>query len=344
MKKYLFIPFLALATTVGFAQTSNTPYMTKPLSNEAIKEVEAKTQGGNISVTGGNNSDARIEVYITPNGNEGSLSKDEIKKRLDENYEMNISASGGKLKAITKAKERDMNWKRALNVSYRIYVPQSVSTDLSTSGGNIKLLNLSGTQDFRTSGGNLSVDKISGKITGETSGGNIVVSGSKDNIDLETSGGNVEASDCSGKISLKTSGGSLTLKNLNGTVTATTSGGSVKGESVIGELSAHTSGGNVNLQEMSCSIDASTSGGNIDVAVKEPSQFVKLHNSGGNIDLEIPKGKGYDLKLFGDKIKTETLANFSGSMEEKSLTGKLNGGGIPIHVDAGSGRVSLSFR
>lgn len=344
MKKYLFIPFLAISATVTLAQTSSTPYLTKTLSNDAIKEVEAKTQGGSISVAGGNSSNARIEVFVTPNGNEGSLSKDEIKKRLDEDYEMNITVSSGKLKAITKAKEKSMNWKKWLNISYRIYVPQNVSTDLSTSGGNIDLSNLSGTQDFRTSGGNLEVEKVSGRITGQTSGGNIEVSGSKDEIDMHTSGGNVEATDCTGKINLVTSGGSLTLRDLNGTVTANTSGGSVNGKSVTGELNAHTSGGNVNLHDLSCSLDASTSGGNIHVEIKEPRQYVKLNNSGGNIDLEIPKDKGYDLKLYGEKIKTDALANFSGSTEEKSLNGKLNGGGTPIRIDAGSGKVSLSFK
>ncbi|HEX4852329.1 MAG TPA: hypothetical protein VFV08_16045, partial [Puia sp.] len=274
MKKFLFISMLGFASTVAFAQTSSTPYMTKSLSSDAIKEVEAKTQGGNISVSGGSGSDARIEVYVTPNGKEGSLSKDEIKKRLDEDYEMNITASGGKLKAITKAKEKSMNWKRWLNVSYKIYIPQNASTDLSTSGGNISLSNLNGTQDFRTSGGNLEVEKVTGRITGETSGGNIDVSDSKDNIDLHTSGGNVEASNCSGKIDLNTSGGSLTLRELNGTVTANTSGGSVNGKSVTGELNAHTSGGNVSLHDLSCSLDASTSGGNIHVEIKDPGQFV----------------------------------------------------------------------
>jgi hypothetical protein len=67
-----------------------------------------------------------------------------------------------------------------------------------------------------------------------------------------------------------------------------------------------------------------------------------INNSGGHIDLEIPKGKGFDLKLNG-KIKTEGLNSFSGTTEEESMRGSVNGGGTTVNVDAGGGRILLSF-
>jgi hypothetical protein len=343
MKKHLIFSLLVFAALAGQSQ-SGTPYMTKSLSNESIKDVDARTQGGSISVSGGSTTDARIEVYITSNNGRDNLSKEEIQKRLNEDYEFSVTASGGKLTAISKVKHNDMNWKRALSISYKIFVPQNVSTDLSTSGGSISLSNLSGTQDFRTSGGSLTVDKVSGKINGGTSGGSIEVSDSKDDMDLHTSGGSVKATNCTGKIKLSTSGGSLRLKDLSGNIRATTSGGSVDGDRIDGELSAHTSGGNVDLREMTCSLDASTSGGNINVDMKELRDYVKISNSSGHVDLEVPKNKGLDLRLNASKIKTDPLSNFSGSMEENQLHGKLNGGGVPITVDAGSGRISLTFK
>jgi len=345
MKKHLIFSLLLFVAFAGRSQSGrDEPYMTKSLANESIKEVDAWTQGGSISVSGGNVTDARIEVYITSNGRENSLSKDEIKKRLSDDYELSITVSGGKLTAVSKAKERNMNWKRWLNISFKIFVPQNVSTDLSTSGGSISLSNLSGTQDFRTSGGSLTVEKVTGKITGGTSGGSIDVSDSKEDIDLHTSGGSIKAENCTGKIKLNTSGGSLRLRDLNGIVRATTSGGSVDGRNIIGELAAHTSGGNVDLHEMSCSLDASTSGGNISVDIKELREYITINNSSGHVDLELPKNKGLDLRLNAEKIKTDPLTNFSGSVEENKLHGKLNGGGVPVTVDAGSGRINLTFK
>jgi len=318
--------------------------MTKTFANESIKDVDSRTQGGSIDVAGVSASEARVEVYITGNNWKDHLSKEEIQERLTADYDLEVSLSGGKVVARARTKHDNMNWKKSLSISFKIFVPVNSSTDLSTSGGSITLNNLSGTEQFRTSGGSLNVTKVSGRIDGQTSGGSITVEDSKDDIDLETSGGSIDATNCTGKIKLNTSGGSLTLKDLKGTVRATTSGGSVDGARVDGELYAHTSGGSVTLRDLTCSLEASTSGGGMDVEIKELRSYVKLHNSSGHIHLELPANKGVDLKLYGDKIKTSTLTAFSGSVEEHSVDGKLNGGGVPVTADAGSGHVNVTFR
>ncbi len=282
-------------------------------------------------------------MYVNGNSITG-LSKDEIKSRLEEFYTVEVSVSNNKLTAIAKQKENNMNWKKSLSISFKIYVPGNVSTDLSTSGGSIHLSDLKGNQNFRTSGGSLHVDNISGAIKGSTSGGNIHVANSNDQIDLSTSGGSIEASNCKGTIQLSTSGGSLHLADLNGTIDASTSGGRIDGSNITGELSASTSGGSVKLDNIQGSVDASTSGGSMDVAVTALGKFVKLHNSGGSINLELPKGKGFDLNLSGNKIKVDPLNNFSGSTDENNINGTLNGGGIPITVKASSGKITVTLK
>ncbi len=347
MKNFLIISLLSCVSFIAAAQSSgdNTPFLVKSFANGSVTNVEAQTSGGSIHVSGADNGEIRVEVYIqSNNGRPFELSKEEIQKRLDEDYELNISLNNNKLIAIAKSKDRMLNWKRSLSVSFKIFVPRQVSTNLSTSGGSIHLANLSGTEDFETSGGSLHIDYLNGKITGRTSGGSIHVNHSKDDIDLTTSGGSIEANNCDGKIKLNTSGGSLKLEALKGTITATTSGGSVHGNDIDGELATHTSGGGITLEQISGSLDASTSGGSINVEMKELGKYVKLRNSGGHIDLQIPKDKGLDLKLYGENIKTDVLNNFSGSIDKNKIDGKLNGGGIPVTIDAGGGRLYLSFR
>src|SRR2546423_9643646 len=104
MKKYI----LLLALMVPFwvtAQNSsdNEPYLTKSLG-ASIKNVEASTSGGSIFVSGGA-SDPRIEVYISGNNNT-TLSKEEIKQRLAELYDFNVSVSDNKLTAVAKLNEK----------------------------------------------------------------------------------------------------------------------------------------------------------------------------------------------------------------------------------------------
>jgi DUF4097 and DUF4098 domain-containing protein YvlB len=319
-----FLPWAACAQTYS----DQSPFQTKSLAKESFKKAEVETSGGNITVTGVPAAEAKIEVFVSPNNDRNeNLSRDEIQKRLDEFYDLSISVANDKLTAIAKPKVHSMNWRRGVSVSFKLYIPQEVSTDLNTSGGDIRLSNLSGgTQDFNTSGGNLDLDHLSGKITGRTSGGNIDLRNSKEDIDLSTSGGDVKAINCQGRIKL------------------VTSGGSVNGNKIEGELSAHTSGGDVRLDGLSCSLETSTSGGNIDVSMATLGKYVRINNSGGDIDLQVPKNLGLDLRLSGDKVRVEELNNFSGRKDENEINGKMNGGGIPITVDGGSGRVSLTFK
>lgn len=344
MKSLFSLLLAASLVQVAQAQTE-TPFLTKSLKEAGIEKVTAETSGGNISITG-DAADARIDVYIRPSNGRISLTKEEIQKRLDEDYELKITTENHQLTATARPKDRSgrYDWKRALSISFVIHVPRKVATNLTTSGGNVTMAHLSGVQDFRTSGGNLGLEDLAGNIKGSTSGGNIHIKDSKDDIYLTTSGGNVQATNCDGKIRLTTSGGNVTMEQLKGTIDATTSGGTVRANSIGGDLSAVTSGGNVQLTDLAGAVRASTSGGNISVSLKELGSFVKLANSGGNINLELPGNKGLDLHISGGKVKAGTLSNFSGSVEDDSIDGTINGGGIPVTVKAGSGRVTLSIK
>lgn len=340
---FLFL-FLLVNSAVVQAQfnASEDPFLTKSLSAEAIRDIYARTSGGGISVSGVPASESRIEVYVTPSRKESSLSKDEIRKRLEDDYDFKVSVENNKLTAIAETKDWNMNWKRALTISFKIYAPEKVSVDLKTSGGGINLSNISGTLDFSTSGGGLQLDKLTGKIKGRTSGGGITVTNTSDDIDLSTSGGAIRAENCKGTIRLSTSGGPINLESLQGTIDANTSGGGVHGSKIAGELVARTSGGSIDLRNLSCSVEAHTSGGNMDVEVTQLGKYVRVSNSGGNIHLEVPGDKGLDLALRADRIRVDALNNFSGQQDEHKITGKVNGGGIPIDART-SGSISLAL-
>ncbi|HEX8041755.1 MAG TPA: hypothetical protein VF490_21555 [Chryseosolibacter sp.] len=345
MKKIfnLILLLLLVATVRAQVKATDEPFLTKSLSAESIREIFSRTSGGSISVSGVNAGEARIEVFVYPSGNRTTLTKEEIQKKLDEDYELTVSVENAKLTAVAKQKSSSISWKRALAISFKIFVPKNVSTDLSTSGGGITLTNLSGTHNFSTSGGGLTIDMLTGKIRGRTSGGGITVKNTGDDIDLATSGGGIEADNCTGKISLSTSGGRIELSSLQGTIDARTSGGPVRANKISGELAVRTSGGSVVLRDLACSVNAHTSGGNMEVAIRELGKFITVSNSGGNIDLEVPRDKGLDLKLRAERIKVEGMNNFTGEQDEHKISGKMNGGGIPVDAST-SGSISLALR
>jgi len=345
MKKYLLLLFIACQSTVLLAQDWNkTPYETKSLSSDAIKDVYVETSGGSIAVSGAAGESPRIDVFVHGNNNQ-ELSKEEIKKRLDEDYKLEITVSNHELHVLAKRKHEggiNWDWRRQLSISFKIYVPKNVDTHLGTSGGSIHLDNLSGNENFSTSGGSLHVNALNGLIKGETSGGSIEVSNSGNDINLETSGGSIHASNCHGKIKLETSGGSLHLDDLKGSINANTSGGSIQANSIEGELITGTSGGSVNLTRMACSLEASTSGGSMHVDMDQVGKYIKLDVSGGHVDLKLPANVGMNLNLSADKINSVSVKNFSGEWEKTHIKGSINGGGIPVNVDA-SGSLNLTF-
>ncbi|WP_461103528.1 DUF4097 family beta strand repeat-containing protein [Spirosoma koreense] len=348
-RNQFFLTLLSAATLSLTAFATNpkddrdTPYLTKTFSGK-ISAVRAETSGGSLSIEGGTDMNAKVEMYVRGNNGNGNLDKSEIEDRLKD-YDISIMQEGSTIVATAKRRNNDRDWKRSLSIGFKFYTPRNVTTDLRTSGGSISLAALTGTQKFRTSGGSLRMSDISGDINGQTSGGSIhfdrCQAGSANRIDLQTSGGSIEAKASSGAMRLHTSGGSIRLMDLKGNVDAQTSGGSVNGENIDGDIKAGTSGGSVRLADVAGSIDASTSAGGIEVSITKLGEYVRLSTSAGSINVRMPLNKGINLSLSGNRIKIP-LNNFSGDTEKDRIKGTLNGGGIPVTMSASSGSVNVN--
>ncbi len=343
MKKLFSLLILSIfAVNSSFAQDKEAPYFVKTYKSAEMKNLHVRTSGGSITVTGEAGDEARVEIYVRSNNGINKLSKEEIEDRLKD-YELSIKKDGETINCIAKRKnENDWNWKNGLNISFKIYSPEKISTDLVTSGGGISLKNLTGNLGFSTSGGGLKLQNLGGNIKGRTSGGGIDLTNCRDIIDLSTSGGGIRAEDCKGDIKLSTSGGGYTLKNLDGIIHASTSGGGVRAENIKGEFITSTSGGSIHLEDMMASIKASTSGGGITADIKSLGKYLSLSTSAGGIHVTMPMDKGMDLDLDGSSVKIPEIKNFSGRMDKDRVRGTVNGGGIPVSMDANSGGVYIN--
>jgi hypothetical protein len=340
MKKIIFIAMLCF-TNILLAQNDNEkPYTVKKYPSATIKNLEVNTSGGGITVQGGSESETIVEVFIKTN-NSRDNSKEEIESRL-ENYILSYTQVDNSLKISAKQKNSNMNWRKSLNISYRIYTPKNINTKLNTSGGGINLNNLKGNLGFQTSGGGLSLTTLSGKINGHTSGGGITMTNLHDQVNLSTSGGGITAKNSTGNILLKTSGGGLNLAYLKGKINATTSGGGVDAEHISGELITSTSGGSIDLDDISGNIKASTSGGGIKANISSIDDYMNLSASAGNITVDMPMSKGMDLDISAMRISHTKLNNFDGEVDKDRIVGKLNGGGAKVRINAGVGNVSIN--
>jgi hypothetical protein len=311
MKKLIFalivVATMVSATLLAFSQDDNQkPYLVKTFDLANGGSLVTKTSGGSIKVTGTSGNQVKVEMFVKP-ANWRNRNEAPSKEALAK-YTFDVRKDGNTVYAV--AERKDKNWKwddDGLNVSFEIQVPERIATKLNTSGGSISLANLTGNQEAKTSGGSISLKNVKGNAVANTSGGSISLTQYQGNLDAETSGGSINLTDARG-----------TLK-------------------------ARTSGGSIQLQKVAGDIDARTSGGSINADVTQLGKYLNLHTSGGSVHATIPKGKGLDLDLSGNRVKT-TLTNFDGESETNRVKGTINGGGIPVKLSTSGGTTELAYR
>jgi len=296
-----------LLLSTAHATSTNTqdePYRIESFELETPGELNVNTSGGHITVEGSSTNSVRVEMYVRKNGR-NYLPED---TNLDD-WTINISQSGNAVTA--EAKRRGSGWKLFGNdnfsISFVVYTPEEMSTNLNTSGGHIEMKGLVGNQEISTSGGHLDLNNLQGKIEARTSGGHIDLADLEGDIEVRTSGGHIDVKNAVGKLAVKTSGGHIDLQNVNG------------------------------------SVEAKTSGGNISADLKSIDQFADLRTSGGNVRIAVPANIKLDLNLRGSYVNTR-LENFSGEVDRNEVEGKLNGGGPMLSARTSGGTVSLSFQ
>ncbi len=328
MRRIFFVAILATVFSVSFAQTQSSKdlYLTKSFNDADFKKIDAETSHGDIAVSVVPAANTRIEVYVRSSNSYEELSKEEIKKRLDEYYTLNLSLTADVVRAIAHKKMEFPNGKPSLRISFMIYVTKSKSTVLKTDHGNIELSGMEGSQELKTDHGDISAEFISGKLFAVTDHGNINVKESKDDIDIRTDHGD------------------LVLNNVKGKVHAVTDHGNVDGHMIEGTLYASTDHGDVTLKNLSCSVETSTDHGYISLHFEKISGDITAGNSNGDISVQLPKGNGLNLDLRGRDVDTDALENFSGTKDKDELKGSLNGGGTNVYAKTDKGQISLRFR
>lgn len=293
-------------TNTTVPASNDDPYLVKTFQLNGKGSLNVKTSGGSIDVEAHNSNEVRVEMYVKNSSWGGWFGKkDDVQEILEEEYTIDISKVGNAVTATAdrKSKRWDSN---SLSIAFKVMVPSTISCNLHTSGGSISLYGVEGQQSVKTSGGSLTLEKISG------------------DMEAKTSGGGIKVADFIGVLSAHTSGGSITLEDSEGDLRISTSGGSIRLYDIVG------------------SIDARTSGGSIDAEIKVLKDILSLKTSGGSIRATIPEGLGLDLDLHGNKVNT-VLNNFSGTSDNRSVKGTINGGGIPVTLRTSGGSVTLDY-
>ncbi|OKS85958.1 DUF4097 family beta strand repeat-containing protein [Mucilaginibacter polytrichastri] len=331
---------LVCGTTFAQVNWTNEPIILKQIKGSTIRSVTVKTLAGNIAVIG-TNAQPSIEVYVDAI-NEATSSKAELKRFVEQDYAIDMVVIDHQLTVSATCKYGDSNWKKAVSISFKIFVPRSVVCNLNSKSGSVSLVNLDGNQTFATNGA-VNLEQVTGIVRGHTGNGDINVSNTGPDIDLATTDGNIVAVNCQGKVKLKTDQGSINLSRLKGTIDATTTAGNIQSDEIDGTFNTETTVGDITLKRMACHLNATTASGTINAELSKNCKSIKLNASEGDANITIPAKDGFNLNFEGKSVTGDMPKKFSGTNDGKKLLGAVYGGGIPVEVHAVSGEVKVQF-
>jgi DUF4097 and DUF4098 domain-containing protein YvlB len=225
-------------------------------------------------------------------------------------------------------------------IDWEIRVPDSVSLDLVTLAGSIRISNTDGNVTARTTGGSVIVGDIGGDAAMVTQGGSILagnIGGSAElrslggeiqignvtgNAELETLGGPISTGTVSGQIRAETAGGSINIQESQGELTAITlagdivigsagrttvrtAGGNIIGLVIRGPFQGSTDIGNIRVERAESSIEARAGIGDIEVQLiplsLDGDLHISLDTNSGNIRLVIPDNLPADVDARVDR-------------------------------------------
>jgi hypothetical protein len=305
----IFLVVVAAMFSIGSGlPDTRQPFVVKKFTLDGPGNLEVRTSGGSISVTGGTGNEARVEMYVRLRGN--SITPDHPDaKEIMEDYEITIDKKGNTIYALAERRSSISGWfgSNHASISFVVYTPEEMSCRLNTSGGSIELKEVRGRQHLETSGGSVRVEGVRGHTEARTSGGSIKIDRYAGQLEAHTSGGSIDLTNSQGDLQVATSGGSIDIANVKG------------------------------------SVEAHTSGGGIRADLTSLDKFLTLKTSGGSITAVVPKGLGLDLDLRGNRVNTR-LVNFNGEAEKDRIRGSMNGGGIPVVMHTSGGSINLEYR
>ncbi|MBV8051053.1 MAG: DUF4097 family beta strand repeat protein [Acidobacteriaceae bacterium] len=152
-----------------------------------------------------------------------------------------------------------------------------------------------------------------------------------------------------GSVNLRTGDGAIALSNFKGNMELESGDGHEAINSVEGTLHAHTSDGRISASGRFDALDLHTGDGRIEARALQGSVVTSnwsLRSGDGSVTLQLPENLAADVELrTGDgHITVSFPLTVEGTLSEKNIRGKLNGGGnlLSIHTGDGSIRIDKS--
>jgi DUF4097 and DUF4098 domain-containing protein YvlB len=209
---------------------------------------------------------------------------------------------------------------------------------------------------FRTNLGDVRVQEVAGKVDIFTGAGEVQVGSVGGAAKVHSRGGPLQFGEIGGPIDASTRAGDILIDSARRGGAIQTNGGTIRILYTSGPTRLYSGGGDIHVRQAAAPVEATTESGDIAITVDATSktQKVDARTSKGNVVLNVSAQFGADIDatiLTSDPDADTILSDIPGlSMSRDQVngktrvraTGKLNGGGEKIVLQAVDGDIRIS--
>ncbi len=282
--------------------------------------LDVNTGSGNIDIRSGTSNQVQIIGRIKAAEWFGGSTARERVSRLEANPPILQSGNDLRIGHID-----DPELRRNLSISYELVVPANTRLQSHTGSGNQNVSGLQGQVEVGTGSGSLTISDIGDVVRADTGSGNIEIDRAKGSVRAKTGSGSIQASGIAGGFEGDTGSGNVTLEQTApGAVRVTTGSGSIELRGVRGSLEAQTGSGSLSAEG-------------------DPTGMWKLRTGSGGVRLRLASAASFDLEAHtsSGSISMNQPITVQGVIGRKDVHGKVNGGGVPVNVETGSGSIEI---
>jgi DUF4097 and DUF4098 domain-containing protein YvlB len=313
---------LALVLTCGSACINARAAMEgsfdRTLSVTGPVDLDVATGSGKIRVRNGDSGTVHVYGLIRAHDDLRARAEDKVRY-----FESNppIEQSGNVIR-IGRVPE---NQYRNVSISYEIVVPGETRLHARTGSGEQSVEGIRGPADVGTGSGSITLSNIGSDVTARTGSGRIELDSVRGRVDAHTGSGSIRAARIAGAFKGDTGSGGITMDQAApGDVEVTTGSGNLEVSGVRGSLRARTGSGHI------------TAGG-------EPSGEWNMHASSGGITVHLKPDAAFDLEAHTSSghITLNHPLTVMGTISQKSMRGKVRGGGALLSLSTSSGSITV---
>ncbi|MGB7583467.1 MAG: DUF4097 family beta strand repeat-containing protein [Terriglobales bacterium] len=281
--------------------------------------IDLSTGSGTVRVRTGSTGEVQISAHIKVTnwfGSDGERKVQEIEKNPP------IQQSGSEIRI---GHSDDSELFHNVSISYELVVPVETQLRSHTGSGSQTIEGLQGEIEIETGSGGLKISDIGNRVRAETGSGDVEIDGVKGNVRAKTGSGSIHATAIGGGFEGNTGSGHITLE-----------------QTAPGAVRVETGSGGMELRGVKGSLEATAGSGTI-TAEGEPTGSWTVHTGSGGVRLKLTSAAGFDLDAHtsSGSISVSQPVTVQGEMGKRELRGKVNGGGVPVEVETGSGNIEI---